>query len=572
MDKKKETSFERVRKRRPVAGAEFAVCLIYPNRRAVGMSNLGFQKIYAAINAPNKIFCDIAFRPDEKADEKTSPASVERNMPLGDFDLLAFSITFEMDALNILEILNRASVPLRRAERENSDPIVCAGGVAIMLNPEPLSDFIDFFVIGEGEVFVHCWLESLAESQGETREARLEKISSMPGIYVPSLYGVEYDEKGILKKRTANNKGAPETIKRIYNRDYRETGTAQCIDQQDDSIFKETFLLETGKGCGQGCRFCAAGFVYRHVRHVKTSVLKKQISSGLKKYKRIGLVGSAVSEHPAINDIYDYILGLGGEVTVSSLRVEYLDKAMLRSLYECGCRSITIAPEAGTERLRRIINKNVTDKRIIETVSLAAGAGILNIKVYFLIGLPGETERDVTAIAELVKKMRDALVENSKPFGRAGRINVSVNPFVPKPHTPFQWECFGTMRELKKNFKILRRSLGGEQNVKLKTGSVKNFSVQALLSVGTRRVGGMLLDALRGKSWSDILRMPEAISVYARRKDKDEVLPWDFIDNTVTKKYLWKEYENSRVEKTTLPCPAPRTGCRRCGIFEGICT
>jgi radical SAM superfamily enzyme YgiQ (UPF0313 family) len=344
----------------------------------------------------------------------------------------------------------------------------------------------------------------------------------------------------------------------------------ECI-EPDDSVFKESFLIETGKGCGQGCRFCAAGFIYRPVRHVKKEVVKKQIAHGLTKRKKIGLVGSAISEHPDIGEIYDAVLELGGSLSVSSLRAEYADRATLKRLARGGSRSITIAPEAGSERLRRIVNKDISDDEIVNCVTMAAEESMLNVKLYFLIGLPEETDEDVVAIAALVKRIRDGFVSASKVHGRAGRINVSVNPFVPKPNTPFQWARYAEMADLKKKIKLLKGMLSGEPNIAFKADSVKNGAVQALLSLGSRQVGSMILDVFNGKSWSSVLRMPEAKMVYAREREKDETLPWDFLDSIVEKDYLWREYEKAKSGKITPPCPPQESGCKKCGVFEGNC-
>jgi radical SAM superfamily enzyme YgiQ (UPF0313 family) len=441
--------------------------------------------------------------------------------------------------------------------------------VAVTLNPEPLSDFIDFFVIGDGEDDVGLWLGKLQKNRGLTRAGRLKELSALPGVYVPSFYDVRFNEDGSPARRIAKN-SAPEIIRRLYKSDYGKFGMAECI-EPGDSVFRDSFLIETGKGCGQGCRFCAAGFIYRPVRHVRKEVIKEQIARGLKVRKKIGLVGSAISEHPDIEEIYDYILDMEGEVSVSSLRVEYAGFSTFSRLARGGCRSVTIAPEAGSARLRRVINKDITDEEIVNCAADAAAAGILNVKLYFLIGLPEETEEDVKAIAALVKKIRDGFVSASKPHGRAGRITAGVNPFVPKPNTPFQWARFAPMDELKKKNKLLKSLLGGEPNVELKTESVKNAAAQALLSLGSRRVGGMILDVFNGKSWNSILRLPEAKRIYAKSREKDEPLPWDFIDALVEKEHLWDEYERAKSGKRTPPCPPPGSGCKRCGVFTGNC-
>jgi len=541
---------------------ELTVCLVYPNRREVGLGNLGFQKIFRSINSGDSVVCDTAFLEDGDGESSGGKR-------LGEFDIVAFSVTFEMDIMNVLSILERASIPLPAEERSDSDPVVCAGGVAVTLNPEPVSPFMDFCFIGEGEQLVGDIMNRLFLNRADRRSERLAELSAVAGVYVPSLYEVRYGNDGEVVERIAKD-GAPETVTRQYRRDYGRFGMEQCV-MEEESVFRDTYLIETGKGCGQGCRFCAAGFIYRPIRHVDGDVVREQVSRGLELKKRIGLVGSAICEHPDINGIYDYILERGGEIAVSSLRIGYADGDTFRRLAEGGCRSVTLAPEAGSERLRRVINKDITDEEIMDTVRSAASAGIMNVKLYFLIGLPTETDEDVAAIAGLLKKTRDAFVEASKPFGRAGRINAGINPFVPKPHTPFQWEPFADLTSLRKKARSLRRMLGGEPNLELSVESARNAAVQALLSVGTREVGRMLLEAHEGKAWTAILRTEQARRIYGRKKDVKETLPWDFVDSVVRKDYLVKEYEKSFSGRTTSPCPSPRRRCKSCGLFPGNC-
>jgi len=539
-----------------VSRESLSVCLVYPNRREIGVSNLGFHKIYSAF-IESGADCETGFIGEFPFGRH------RRDRP----ELLAFSVTFEMDEPNVLQIISAAGLPLKRTERDDDAPLVCAGGVAVTLNPEPLSDFIDFFVIGEGENVAGRIVEVMADSRGERKPERLKKLASIEGVYVPALYDVAYDENGSVKYRKPLH-GAPEEVLRLYNPEYGREGTAQ-LPELDGSIFGNAFLMETGKGCGQGCRFCAAGFIYRPVRHVDTARLKEQADEGLREHKRIGLVGSAICEHPEMGELYEHILSAGGEMTVSSLRIGLTSSETFRKLARGGLKTVTIAPEAGSDRLRKIVNKNMNEEEIIRTVKDAVTAGIPNLKCYFLIGLPGETDEDIEAMVGLVSAIRDAFMEASRPTGHAGKITISANPFVPKPFTPFQWEAMAPPAEVKKKTALLRKKLGRMPNVEFKTESLRLVSAQALLSVGSRLTGSVLLDIFNGKSWNEALKT--VCAYHLRRKSGDEILPWDFITTGVRREYLWKEYLKSANGKTTPPCPPEGSGCRRCGEFEGVC-
>jgi len=539
-----------------VSPEKLSVCLAYPNRREIGVSNLGFHKIYSAFTEAGAD-CKAGFMDELPFD------ALRRGQP----ELLAFSVTFEMDEPNVLRIIAEAGMPLKRTERGDDAPLVCAGGVAVTLNPEPLSDFIDFFVIGEGENVAARIVEVMAESRGERKLERLKKLASIEGVYVPALYDVTYDENSRIKSRKPLH-GAPEKVLRLYDPEYGREGTAQ-LPELVGSIFGDAFLMETGKGCGQGCRFCAAGFIYRPVRHVDTARLKEQADEGLREHKRIGLVGSAICEHPEMDELYEHILAAGGEMTVSSLRIGLTSSETFHQLAGGGLKTVTIAPEAGSDRLRKIINKNMSEEEIIRTVKDAVTAGIPNLKCYFLIGLPGETDEDIEALVGLVSRMREAFMEASRPTGHAGKITISANPFVPKPFTPFQWEAMAPLSELKKKTAFLRKKFGKMPNVEFKAESLRLASAQALLSVGSRLTGSILPDILNGKSWNEALKT--AAAYHLRKKSEDEILPWDFIATGVRREYLWKEYLKSTNEKPTPPCPPEGSGCRRCGEFEGVC-
>ncbi|MBI5638752.1 MAG: radical SAM protein [Nitrospinae bacterium] len=543
--------------------ASFAVRLAYPNTASVGASYLGFHKIFAAFSAVCQ--CEAAFMPDNGG---------AGTLNLARCDLAAFSFTFEMDVLNLLRMLKENNIPLMAAERNDRHPLVCAGGIVPTMNPEPFAAFFDFFVLGEGELAIPALVGKLSASRHGSREQRLRDIADIEGVYIPSLYEVEENSDGSIKTRCPLD-DAPERVKRLYDPDFGRTGSAQLAGLEG-SIFRDSHLIETGKGCGQGCRFCASGFVYRPVRHVDKERLFAQIDEGLApgglaRKERIGLIGSAICEHPEIGAVYDHILKKGGGINVSSLRVEYLSAETLARLAAGGLKTMTIAPEAGSERLRRAVNKRMTDDDVLGAVRLAADAGILNVKCYFLIGLPGERDEDIAALASLAKRIRDELLAGSKRHGRAGKITVGVNPFVPKPQTPFQWEPVAPLAELKEKSAQLKKALLRESNMELKIEGGKNAAAQGLLSVGGRSVSTLIMRAFEEGGWTAALKTPAAKSAYARRKEFGEALPWDFIDSGVTKKYLQAEAGKAANEKTTPPCPPEHAGCKRCGEFLGNC-
>lgn len=543
----------------PARDATFSVCLAYPNTREVAAGYLGFHKIFSAFDACCR--CVPAFLTEE--------GTIDGPRNIRGVGLIAFSVTFEMDFANILSMLEAWGIPLKSADRNERHPLVVMGGIVPTMNPEPLAEFADFFVLGEGEMTLGEWVGRLSAAGRSPRAERLSVIKDVAGVYVPSLYEIQYGPDGGIASRRALD-GAPARVGRLYDPGFGTKGSAET-EVFGESVFKDSRLIETGKGCGQGCRFCAAGFVYRPVRHVSLDLLERQADEGLAAKGRIALIGSAICEHPRIAELYRHILQKGGGLTVSSLRVEFLTGETLGLLAQGGLKTMTIAPEAGSFRLRGIVNKPITDDDVLNAVSMGAEAGILNVKCYFLIGLPGEEEGDVEALIALSKKIRDALLAGSKKRGRAGKITIGINPFVPKAQTPFQWEPVAPLDELKAKVLAVKRGLAREANIELRAESPKNAAAQGVLSMGGRGAADMLLRARAEKGWTALLRTDAAKRVYARRKGYAEVLPWDFIDGGVSREYLEKEHARALKGKTTPPCPPEKAGCRRCGDFSGNC-
>lgn len=528
------------------------VCLIYPNRYCVGMSNLGFQTLYRMINSEEDVVCERAFLPDpedlaEYERSKTSLFSLESQKPLCDFDILAFSVSFENDYVNILTILQLGRIPLEREHRGPTYPLIIAGGVAVFINPEPLSPFFDLFVLGEGEeVMAEFWdvyRRGLGEGKAREKTTLLRSLAGIEGIYVPAFYHVAYREDGKMESMEPEQ-GLPRRVKRRWVKDLDRFPTESVL-FTPETEFREMAVVEVNRGCPRGCRFCAACFVYHPYRNRKLSTLQTSVKGALQKEPRVGLSGTAVSDYRELVALCESILVESGGLSLGSLRLDNITPALAKCLREGGNRTIAIAPEAGSERLRRLIRKAYDEEEILQAVSILAKNGIYQIRCYFLIGLPSETEDDVKAILRLSKKIRHQIVSEAKGMGGGGRLLLSVNPFVPKPATPLQWEPMENVTELKRRLRMLEREVRGEKGMEMIHDLPKWAYIQTLLSKGDRRVGTILRHCLvhRG-DWRRALRetsLNADFFVY-RRRDLDEVFPWDFIDHGIPKEKLKEEY------------------------------
>jgi len=552
--------------------AKTSFCLAFPNRYYTGMSNLGFQTLYHQLNQFQDIVCERAFLPDreELAEyRKTDTAlfSLESQRPLYDFDILAFSIPFENDYLNILTILEMGKIPLLRAARNESPPLVIAGGVAVFLNPEPLSDFFDCFLIGEGEEllpeFLRCFDE--VRSEAKTRREFLEKAATIKGVYVPQFYGVRYFDEGTIEGFTPKG-NYPGRIQRRWVRDINRIHTTSTL-FTPHTEFNDMALVEVNRGCPRGCRFCAGCFVCHPFRNRTLEDLKKDIQEGLTHERRIGLMGSAVSDHPHLREICQSILDSKGTLSIASLRADSVPEDLIMYLKASGHKTISLAPEAGSERLRQVIKKGVEEADLLRVVETIVKTGIPNIRLYFIIGIPTETDLDIDEIVELTKRIKHIFLRVGRDQKRVGRITLSVNPFIPKPSTPFQWAPYEEINSLKRKLKLIKNELRREGNIQVIHDLPKWGYIQTLLSRGDRRVGKILLAAhYHGGNWRKAFRkvnLNPDFYVY-RERHLDEILPWDFIDHGVGKDYLWGEYlealrEGRGEENISLKNP-PREG------------
>ena len=524
------------------------VAIIYPNTYYVGMSNLGFQNIYYYLNQRDDVVCERAFLPDdEDIDEykrtETSLISLESQTRIKDFDIVAFSVSFENDYINILKILDLAGIPYRKNERSEKEPLVIMGGVCAFFNPEPLTYFIDLIVVGEGEEIINEIIEKYKEEMEKGKREMLKSMALIEGCYVPELYDIDYNEDGIIK-HIIPKEGASERIKKRWVKDI-DKYIAKTRVFTHNTEFENMLLVEIGRGCGRACRFCLEGYAYRPLRYRKADKVLDAVAEGERFTKRTGFVGAAVSDYPYINEI---CIGSSKEISVSSLRADSVSEVLIKRLSESGHKTIAIAPEAGSERLRRVIKKGITEADILKAARLILSNNIPNLKLYFMIGLPTETDEDISAIIDITKKVKEILLEIGRKKGQLGRITLSVSSFVPKPHTPFQWCKMDDVDSLNLKLKFLKKCISKIDNVYITTDVPKWAYIQGILSRGDRRVGNLIESAYKADGdWKKAMRETAFDSgFYAiRERQLDEMLPWSHIDVGVKKELLIKEYNEA---------------------------
>lgn len=541
--------------RKQAWGDRLTVCLAYPNTYRAGMSNLGFQTVYALLNADQNFLCERTFLPDPSDEAMFVPGSsplfsLESQKPLTEFDILAFSVSFENDYPNILKILEMAGIPLLTEERDRRQPLIIGGGISITLNPEPLCDFFDLFLLGEAEESLPEFMrryEPLTRSGLSRKESLFELQRDLDGAYVPALYHVFYHDDQRIRSRKAVDAVLPLRIKKRWVKDIDAFLTEQGIAAADTEL-GEMHLTEISRGCQRGCRFCATGFVYRPARFRSERVLQASVSRGLTAQQRIGLVGTAVSDHPDLKRICQSILNQAGKVAVGSLRLDRLDGEILALLKESGIETVSLAPEAGSQRLRDVIRKGFDAQQIFNAAAALLDHGIFNIRLYFMVGLPTETDADIDALIRLVEDIKKQVLGRAavtKPFRR---ITLSVNQFIPKAVTPFQWCPLAPIRSAQEKIRQIEKAFRRDPAVNVIRDVPKWNYIQALLSLGDRRVGKILraVHQERG-NWSRALKVsvPHPDFYVYRQKDPAEILPWDFIDHCVSKDLLLREYQKA---------------------------
>ncbi len=540
------------------------VALVYPNTYPVGMSNLGFLTVYRLLNGFDQVVCERAFLPSGEADPTGGIKTVESGKPISDFDIVAFSLSFENDYPAILAVLEKAGLPLESSDRGTPYPLIVAGGVACFLNPEPIAAFIDCFLLGEAEIALPLFLDAVDPKAD--RQATLSRIARhVPGAYVPAFYTPLYHKNGILRELQVLP-GTPRTVKPPRFKNLADEPASSSIIAQD-TTFKNTYLLEVARGCPHGCRFCSAGFVYRPPRFQSLSTLKACLVQAAKRTSRVGLVGTAVSDLPHLDELCRFAIEKGLQVSFSSLRADALDENLVKTLRASKVKTATIAPDAGSERMRRIINKGISEAQILKAAEILVAGGIPNLKVYFMVGLPWETDQDVRAIVELTGKIKQRFLEASRKQKKIGSITVSLNAFVPKPFTPFQWCPMDDRKSLRTKIKTVRKALQKIPNVRVQAENLRWSYIQAVLARGDRRVSGLLLQAhANDGNWSRTFKETTLDPDFyvTRERSADERLPWEFIDHGLKKAFLVKEYQRARAGKTSRDCPLDN--CHLCGI------
>ena len=562
-------------------GGKLSIALAYPNYYRLGMSNLGFQVVYRLFNDRSDVVAERVFLPEGQEMslylQSGKPlVSLESQTALQKFDLVAFSLSFENDYPNILKILELGKIPLLTEERPARCPFIMAGGITAFLNPEPLASFVDFFLLGEAEAnldtFVDLFLELRSRCESRSEIAR-NLGRNMNSLYVPSLYQPEYHRDGTLKSFMPKESQAPEKVKAACSTIIGSMGEQVAMSKitTPDTEFGDKTLIELGRGCAHSCRFCAAGYVYRPPRVRRESDLCASIEEAMETCNQVGLLAAAVSDIPGIENLTSLIVQKGGRFSVSSLRADTLTQGFLDHLKQAGQRTLAIAPEAGSERLRKVINKHLTRDQIIEAARLTSKTEDFALRLYFLIGLPTETRDDMAELLDLVKVIKHHMVKESAPRGRMGQIRLSVNCFVPKAFTPFQWFPMEQASSLKEKQKWLKKALAKEGGIKVNFDLPKWAYIQTLLSMGDRRVGSILLMSHKlGGDWTKALRFSDVnpdFFVY-RPKGLDEVMPWDFIDHGILKKHLVSEYDLALKAEESDICHVGE--CYRCGVCKKI--
>ena len=552
-------------------GSRQPMALVYPNTYHVGMSNLGFHIIYEQINKRGDTACERLFLPDKKTlaeyiRTNTPLMSLENQTPLYEFPLIAFAVSFEMDYFNLLSILKTGKVPVLASDREDGDPLVIIGGPCATFNPEPLADFVDVCIVGEGEEVIQEFLNSYYDSRrrGLSREEMLLSLAGIEGLYIPRFYQPVYNSAGIIADYKRHAK-VPAQVKRRFVKDLGQF-PGQTVIVTSDTEFKDMYLIEVARGCGRHCRFCMAGYCFRNPRVRSLS----QIAEGVKKAKllqaKVGLMGAAISDYPEIDKLCQMILDEGVTMSVASLRADSLTPSLVESLAASGHRTVTLAPEAGSERMRRIINKQISDEHLRQAIAAAAKAGIPHVRLYIMVGLPGETEEDIVAIVEMARSIKKYMGD----LGSRGLLTLSINPFIPKPFTPFQWLPMAPVAAVSGRLKSIQQALKSLKGIEVLIEPPKEAYIQSVLARGDRRLGQVLNSAVAAggvKGWKQALRthaMDEDFYLY-RDRDPDEVLPWHNLNMGFNSAYLLAEYQQAQAEKNTPPCAA---GCKRCGICQ----
>ena len=539
-------------------GGRLRVALAFPNTYFVGMSSLGFQTVYRLFNEIEDVVCERVFLPPKQELREQLAAgapllTLESQTPVSQFDVIAFSVSFEWDYTNVVTMLRLAGVPVRAAQRTAMDPLVVIGGAVTFVNPEPLAPFADVIAAGEGEVLIPDLVDVLRD-RGD-REKTLSKLATKRGHYIPSFYTVHYAADGTIAAFEPSS-GAPAVVKKAAVKSADRLDPPATSIFTPDTEFGSRFLVEVVRGCANLCRFCWAGYNYLPVRAFPADRILELAHNARKHSSKAGLVSIALCDHPEIERLLRGLLDMGYSISPASLRLDDLTDPIVRLLKESGERSITIAPETGSDRLRRVINKTVTNDEILAAAEIIFANGIENLKLYFMIGLPTETDEDLEAIRELTVQLRNIMLKHARPRGHIGRIVGSVNPLIPKPGTAYQWIPMEDPAVTERKAKRLRHLLADIDNVYFNIKSERHSYYQALLSLGDRRVADTIEAAERnGGQWRAAVAETglDADFYIFRDRSADVVLPWDIIDGGMKSSFFQSEFQKALRAEWTLP-------------------